>query len=396
MLSGLLRWFPGWVRVEGEGGYPERLLNELTRANIPVWRVQCREEWIRFSCLARDYRLLRPYARRACVRLRVRQKHGLPFWVFRYRHRRGLLLGAVLFVAILYLLAPRIWVVQVVGNTNTPTEDILAVTEEMGVQIGATMDSLDIKHLQINGLDELPTLAWITVNPSGCVARVEVTERSPTPEVLDLSQPSDIVALRDGRILWMEVRSGQRLVMDGEAVTAGTKLISGRVESELGEKLYRSYGQVWAETRRQITVTVPLVYLRQEPTGQSIFRPTWRFLFWDIPLYSSGPLPENVLHRQITHFLTAKEMTLPLGVTHDYYQLTRTVKVARTRQQAETLAQQQLAQEERALFLPGKYTQLSREGTVQGEHFVLTATYRCEEDIASEVPLSAALPEMPE
>ena len=30
MVSRIMRWFPGWVRVEAEGGYPERLLNAMT------------------------------------------------------------------------------------------------------------------------------------------------------------------------------------------------------------------------------------------------------------------------------------------------------------------------------------------------------------------------------
>ena len=204
----VLRWIPGWVQAEAEGGYPERLLNELTREGVPVWRVQRRREWTRFCCLAGDYRKIRPFARRACVRLRMRQKHGLPFWVYRYRHRRGLLVGLALYGVILALLAPRIWVVTVSGNTNTSTEAILAQAETAGIRVGAPMKSIDIKALELRGPDALPGLSFITVNPSGCVARVEVSERVPTPEVLDLTQPSDVVALRDGRILWMEVRSG--------------------------------------------------------------------------------------------------------------------------------------------------------------------------------------------
>lgn len=386
MFSGWLRWFPGWVRVEGEGGYPERLLNELTRAEIAVWRVSCRQEWIRFSCLAGDYCRLRPHARRACVRLRVRQKHGLPFWAFRYRHRKGLAVGLCVYALLLGLLSSRIWVVQVTGNTVTPTQTILEEAERHGVVVGAPMKDMDIKGLQINGPDAVPTLSFITVNPGGCVARVEVTERSPTPEILDLSQPSDIVALRDGRILWMEVRSGQRLVMNGEAVKAGTPLITGRVDSELGQKLYRAYGEVWAQTQRQITVTVPLAYTRRVPTGEVVLRPTLTFLCWEIPLYSDGPLQAET-QRETAHFLQARGMTLPLGITNRYHLFTREERLARTQQQAAVLAQQQLAQQEKSLFADAKYEELERQETLREGNYILTVTYRCEENIALEIPI---------
>ena len=384
MFSGWLRWFPGWVRAEGEGGYPERLLNELIRDGIPVWRVTCRREWIRFSCLAGDYRRLRPNARRACVRLRLRQKHGLPFWAFRYRHRKGLAVGLCLYGVLLGLLSSRIWVVQVTGNTTTPAATILETAKEYGVTVGAPMADMDIKGLQINGPDKLDTLSFITVNPNGCVARVEVTERSPTPEILDLSRPSDIVAVRDGRVLWMEVRSGQRVVMNGEAVSGGTTLISGRVESELGQQLYRSYGKVWAETRRQITVTVPLLYTRHVFTGERVFRPTITFLCWEIPLYSGGPLQAETV-RETAHFLQAKGMTLPLGLTHRYHLYTREEKTARTEEEAAILAKQQLARQEKSLFAACVYEELEREATVRGDSYVLTVSYRCEEDIALEI-----------
>ena len=72
VLTPVLRWFPGWVWVEAEGGYPERLLNEIAARNMQVWGVQRRGESTRFCCFAREYRRLRPLARRACVRMRVR------------------------------------------------------------------------------------------------------------------------------------------------------------------------------------------------------------------------------------------------------------------------------------------------------------------------------------
>ncbi len=387
----VLRWIPGWVQAEAEGGYPERLLNELIREGMPVWRVQRRQEWTRFCCLAGDYRKIRPFARRACVRLRMRQKHGLPFWVYRYRHRRGLLVGLALYGVILALLAPRIWVVTVSGNTNTSTEAILAQAETAGIRVGAPMRSIDIKALELRGSDALPGLSFITVNPSGCVARVEVSERAPTPEVLDLTQPSDVVALRDGRILWMEVRSGQRLVKDGEAVAVGTPLITGRVQGELGEQLYRAYGVVWAETRRQITVSVPLLDVRQELTGRRILRPTVTFLCWKIPVYSAGTLPDGLLHRRWADFLATGELTLPLGITWDEYAYTQPVQSARTPLQAERLAVRRLAEEERVVFGEGVFAELSREGSVQGGAYVLTAVYRCEENIGVEVPLDSGL-----
>lgn len=392
MVSRVLRWFPGWVRVEAEGGYPERLLNAVTAARIAVWGVRRHGESLRFSCLAGDYRALRPMARRACVRMRMRHKHGLPFWRHRYRHRKGLLIGLALYIVVLAWLSPRIWVIEVTGNTATPTAAILAAARERGVVLGARMDRVDVKGLQIGGTKDMPTVSFITVNPSHNVARIVVSEREESPPSLDLSQPSDMVALRDGRILRMEVYSGKKLVMEGEAVKAGTRLVTGRVESELGEKLYRSYGAVWAETKRRITVSVPLSYTYEEPTGEVICRPTLTFLRWQIPLYSNVPLQEQIRQYQASHYLTIGKTVLPLGVVNTYHMPTKTVAATRTEAQAQALAEAQLAEKEAALFLPDSYEETARQGGVEGDVYILRVDYLCRENIAVEVPLDGGLP----
>lgn len=392
MVTRMLRWFPGWVRVEVEGGYPERLINAMNQAEIATWNVRRKGESVRFSCLAGDYCSLRPLARKACVRMRMRHKHGWPFLRHRYRRRKGLLIGLVLYVLVLAWLSPRIWVIEVSGNTKTATEDILTVAEQRGVMLGARMKGIDVKGLQIGGTKDMPTVAFVTVNPSHNIARIEVTEREQKEPPLDLSQPSDVVALRDGRILRMEVYSGQKLVMEGEAVKAGTKLVSGRIQTELGEQLYRSYGEVWAETRRQITVTVPLDYTYTEPTGEVICRPTLTFLSWRIPLYSKTPLHDKTQQYQASHFLTVDETTLPIGVTNTYLIPVKTISATRTEEQAQTLAEEQLAAKETALFLPDSYEELSRKGWVDDGAYILQVNYLCRENIAVEVPLDENLP----
>ena len=387
MLSNWFRWFPGWVRVEAEGGYPERLFNELTAAAIPVWNVRYREAGVRFCCYAGHYRQIRPLSRRACMRMRCYRKHGLPFWWHRYRHRKGLLIGAVLYFLILSLIAPRIWVIEVVGNTTTPTEQILAVGEKWGVRLGARVEDIQIKALQLQGTGDLPTLSFITANPSHCVARLEVRERESPPEIIDLSQPSDLVASCDGLVLQVESRSGLPLVMEGEAVTAGTVLITGRVPTDLGEKLYRSYGEVWAQTRRRITVSVPLTDTRAIPVGEVVCRPVLTLFCWDFPLYSKTPLQGEMLQKQTKHFLTIRGVQLPFGITTDYYHSLAQEPFLRTTEQAKLEAQSQLAEQEKRLFLPDGFEKQTETGKVVDGVYVLTATYLCRENIAMEVPL---------
>lgn len=388
VLTPIWRWFPGWVRVETEGGYPERLLNGITAWNIQVWRVQRQGETTRFCCFARDYRRLRPLARRSCARMRVVRKYGLPFRLHRYRCRRGLMAAVALYGMLLLLLAPRIWVVDVVGCEDAALiEQIRMVAAQYGVTVGARTDRLQIKQLEIAGMDQLPSLAWMTVNPSGSVARVEVAVRGPTPQVLDLTQPSDLVAVRDGLIVSMRVPGGDKRVRVGEAVSAGTLLVSGRWETEQGERICRSYGEVMAQTRRQLTVTVPLTYWR-ETVNRTVLRPSISFLRWQIPLYTGVELSADSVNFTREHFLTAGRLRLPLGITNEYHVLTRREKTARTEKQAAVIAASRLAEQEQTLFFDMEYEEIARNGGVKNGEYTLTVTYQCIENIAAEVPLS--------
>lgn len=384
----MLRWFYGWARVEAEGGFPERLLNRMAQQGVRVWGVRLRDERMQFYCFARDYRVLRHCARHACVRMRVTRKRGLPFIVNRYRHHKGLLVGAAVYAAVLLLLSPRIWAIDVVGCSEEVAQQVLEQTADMGVTIGARMADIDIKGIEITGLNRLPMLAWITVNPSGSVARVEVTVREEAPPILDLSQPSNMVAVRDGRVLSMRVVSGQSCVLVGEGVSVGSVLISGRVESEdVGVRLYRSYGEVWAETSRQITVTVPLSYDRAVASGAAVLRPTLTFLGWQLPLYADVPIAEPYRTSERAHFLVSDGLRLPLGITNIYRVPITYVRTTRTRAEAQRLAAKQLLEQEQKLFGDIQYSETSRQETVDEDAYRLTVGYTCVENIAVEVTL---------
>ena len=89
MLIRLLRLIRGYVRFEIVSPYPERFLNLSVRRQIPVWDTVREKESIFASMYNRDYRRIRPCARGAQARLSIRERHGLPVAVRKYRGRFG-------------------------------------------------------------------------------------------------------------------------------------------------------------------------------------------------------------------------------------------------------------------------------------------------------------------
>ncbi len=379
-----LRFLRGWIWFEAEGGFPERMLNLAARADIALWNT-CRQGIVlKACCFARDYKKLRPFARKAGLRLRVKERHGVPFFLHRYHARAGIVVGFAAYAVLLLLLSQRIWVVDVVGNDTVPDKDILEVVEPMGVEHGRLLDSLDIPAIQLTALQKIPGISWLTVNLSGSVARVEVKERTLPPEPTDPNRPSNIKAARDGRIIEFSVYGGQAMVQNGDAVTEGMLLVSGIVESNTDILLRRSQAKIIAETNRTLTARIPLTESKLLPTGREIFRPTFEFFGIKIPLYTDGPIEGEYSLREQHNPLTANGLPLPLAFHTRLYVMMEPAEIHHTPEEAEQMAQALLAQMEQAELGNAKITSATRRGELMEDAYILYGEYQCVEDIGVE------------
>lgn len=81
-----------------------------------------------------------------------------------------------------------------IGTEKLTDREILSVLEPMGVELGNRSENLDIPNIQLIALQKIPDVAWLAVNLSGSVARVEVKERTLPPTPTDPNRPSNIRA----------------------------------------------------------------------------------------------------------------------------------------------------------------------------------------------------------
>lgn len=388
----MLRFLKGYVWFKGEGGFPEKLLSEAAAAGLSVTDSKRQGETLFAACPAGQYKRLRPLAKRACMRLRIYRKQGLYFRLFPYRKRAGMPIGLLLAALLLYILSGRIWVVQVEADAPVEESAILAAVEAQGVYPGCRIQNIDMRLLRLHALSDLEDMVYVSVNPSGCVARVTVNKREPAPSIQDFhAHFSNLVAEMDGRILSTEIYSGQAAVHAGDGVAAGTLLVSGTVESAAGNLyLRRASGRIIAETVRTLTVTVPLSEQVSLPTGEVIYRPYFRFLRWDIPLYSACPLEGEYAVTAYYRLPQTAALTLPIGLIDRRYSRVEQTTVQRTAQQAASVAEERLSAQLDALAKSGvKVTQQTDKAeTVTADAYTVAVTLRCEEDIAKEVPLT--------
>ncbi|MBQ3007700.1 MAG: sporulation protein YqfD [Clostridia bacterium] len=305
-----LRFLSGYVSLIAEGGFPERFINLCRLRGILLWELRCKDGVIT-ACMGRkDYLKIRPVAKKSGMRVRIKKKNGLPFFLDRHSRRIGVVIGICFCVASLSILSTRIWSIDVSGNICVPSEEILEVFEELGVRKGAAADKINISAVENSALIKLSDIAWLNVNISGSAAMIEVRERGAADEKDEDDTPSDIVAARDGQIVILRPFNGTQEQKIGNPVLKGDLLISGIEENkDLTVSFCRAKGYVAARTNRKIGVSRSREIKAEMPVGTKKSYIV-DFLDFSIPL---GKI-SDAAYREKTQ-LRINGVTLPFGFT---------------------------------------------------------------------------------
>lgn len=307
----LLRFIFGYVSFTAKGGFSERFINLCRINNVLLWELKSTNSVLTACTDCSGYKKIRTVARKSGMKVRLKKKHGLPFFLNRHSRRAGVIVGIALGVAVLLILSTRIWSIDVTGNVRVPAERITAVFEELGVRKGVPSAKIDIKSTEIEALRRMPEISWLNINISGCAARIEVRETVEVPEIDDNGIPTDIVASRDGQIVILRPFSGTSEQKIGNAVLKGDPLISGIVENkDLTVSFCRAKGYVVARTDRSIrTQCEKKIKVRRKADEKKSY--ILNFLFFDIPLgkvNTKNAYPEK-------RGILINGVTLPVGFT---------------------------------------------------------------------------------
>ena len=288
LILNFIRFIRGYVCFTARGGFPERFLNLCRMRGIILWDLMSIDGIIHAKTDRSGYRRIRPVAKKSGMKVRMSQKYGLPFFLNRHSKRSGLIVGACLCVSILCILSTRIWSIDVIGNKTVPPEEIISVFEELGVRKGVAGKKISINSVEIAALQKLPDLTWLNININGSSALIEVRERVVTPETDGNSDPSDIVASRDGQIVILRPFNGTQEQKIGNPVLKGDLLISGIEENrDLTVSFCRAKGYVVARTDRSVGYTQSNEIRARIPVAQKKSC-VLDFLFFSIPFGKSS------------------------------------------------------------------------------------------------------------
>lgn len=384
-LTDVLRFFRGSVRLSVSGGSTERFLNLAGRAGVALWHIRAKNGVLYASTYARSYKRLRGPAKKSGVRMRLVKKRGVPFKLFRYRRRKGILVGTVLFFAVLWFFSCFVWTVDIRGNSRVSTEEITGVLSSLGVRPGAFRLTINLQKVENEALIQMPDLSWLAINLKGSTAYVEVKERIYPPELVPVDRPCNVKAAETGQIIKLEPYDGMPLVRVHDTVKKGDIVVSGVVEEKTGvSRLVHARAKVIALTQHELSETVPFSQQKQVFTGKTVVRRELLAAQLTVPL-SFGRAPQgSYVQSSVVQNAAIFGLRLPVSVRTSTYREYVLKTVTLTKEQALAEAKTKLAAQEKLEFADIKVISKKYQSMQDAKGVTCSGSYSCEENIAYE------------
>lgn len=255
------------------------------------------------------------------IAIRTVSRHGLIPMLSANRERGiGIFVGVLLSFMIFFLSQSVVWRIDVWGNEDMTSQEIIELLEASGLSLGSRISTLETDVIEQRVMIRDERVAWISVNLTGTVASVQVREALLRDTADNAAKPANLVAKLDGEIVGLEVYSGFCAVKEGDTVRAGQLLVSGISESPNAPLRYtRAYGKVFARVTHDFKVEIPLFQTIKVPTGGKIERKTLNFFGKSIKLFiNCGNLPSScdIMNYEYTFDpFSLGELPISLGTT---------------------------------------------------------------------------------
>ena len=237
-----MRWlkqhYTGYVRVRLTGRSPERFFNLCRSSKILLWNIACEKEEYRFFLLLPDFYRIRPFARKAGVRVRIQEKLGLPFFLYRNRKRKLFAVGAASFFLLLFVLSRFIWNISFSGNLLFTDDMLTGQLREIGVCYGMPKRGVDCDRIEEELRSRCPRIVWVSAHVSGTRLQIRIRENETADGIpLREESPRNLVAETAGTVVSILVRAGKSAEQPGDEVEKGQILVEGMlpVTNDSGE-----------------------------------------------------------------------------------------------------------------------------------------------------------------
>ena len=265
MAANIWNSIAGYVIIDIEGAYLERLINSITKSGIEIWDISRRRGSIRLSVSIGGFYRLRPILRQYPCRIRIVEKHGLTVALCHMGSRYVMAFGWVIALSALLIASRFMWIIDIEGCGRIEQSEIDKTLDKMGVSPGTGRGKLDTAAIAEGVKNSDSRIAWAGAELTGVVLQISVKEAKEDVPVYTPGEPCSIYAAESGIITSITALSGKANHNAGDAVEKGELLISG----DLGNGIYtEARGKVTAEVLHRFSYRADEMQDMLMPSGR--------------------------------------------------------------------------------------------------------------------------------
>lgn len=236
MLIDKLKYLQGYVKIKLYGYAPERFLNLCSNHNILIWNLQYEEGNYVFCISVKGLKQLKPILKKTRTTFVILERHGMPFYMHRYRKRKFFGAGIVICCLLLYTMSLFVWRIQVEGNLHRTDSSIIKFLEENHVYHGMLKSKIDCEEIEELLRTGYEDIIWASAKVEGTMLTIDIQENLAANQQAEEKEtgtqegiPTDIVADKDAVIFTILSRKGLPQVEKGAEVHEGDILVEGKI-----------------------------------------------------------------------------------------------------------------------------------------------------------------------
>lgn len=398
MLKKLMRFFTGVRHLSCPKRTFTNIVTLMAKSGIKYSDTKEKEGRVSFSVTELEYKKLIRMIDESVFRQHHRT--GLPYFLYRYRHRYGLIVGFVIFILLTKMSTSYVWDITVDGNESISDSEVINTLDKLGFSVGSHIPDIDFYDICHEFVLENDNVAWISVNMEGTSARVKLIERDAKGDEGDNGTPSNIVAAYDGIVVRTETIDGEVCVKAGDPVTEGQLLISGVVEIGQGIDtgkfmLTRAKGSIYALTKRSFSVSVPLSNVKNTVKDKILAKKTLIFFGKSIKLEENSSIlgKECDIIKESKRVVLFEELgeswhiPLPVTIVTEYALVTEETEFSYTEEEALKVAEKEMSLLYASIMSGAELMSKTVESELIDGVLKLTWEVECIIDIGRETPI---------
>lgn len=261
----------GVLRIHVQSKNLERFINLLCKNGV-IQRNITKESInsMIFDVNYSDYKIVLEAAHKTKSKIKIIDRKGIVFLKIRIKKRLAMVLGAFVFVGIIYYLSGYIWGIQISTEKNIAPYEIREELNNIGVMPGTFKKNINVYKIEEKLKEYNPNIMWVRVRIEGSILKVSAAEREALPNTAKDTSNRDVVAKKDGVIDRIYTKAGTAVVKKGDIVKKGQLLIVGEQGNEGSTYKVHADGEVIAKTYYEETREVPITYVKKTRTGNLI------------------------------------------------------------------------------------------------------------------------------